>query len=101
MSRLIAGAGLAALLAVVAGAGTLEGDWSSKIAVASIILSAVCYFSYHFLLNRYGFGSVTIKLVEVFLPIILGGIAFVIAAKLMRVSELEQAFGTIKRKLAR
>ena len=73
----------------------------AKIAVASIILSAVCYFSYHFLLNRYGFGSVTIKLVEVFLPIILGGIAFVIAAKLMRVSEIEQAFGTIKRKLAR
>lgn len=35
MSRLIAAAGLAALLAAAAGAGTVEGEWSSKLAVAS------------------------------------------------------------------
>jgi hypothetical protein len=43
----------------------------------------------------------TIKLVEAFLPIGLGGIAFVICAKLLRVTELEQAVGMIKRKFAR
>lgn len=72
-----------------------------KIASASAILSAVCYFSYHFLFNRYGIGTFSIKLMEAFVPIGLGGAAFVIAAKLLRVTELEQAFGMIRRKLAR
>ena len=33
--------------------------------------------------------------------LILGGIAFVIVAKLLRVTELEQAFGMMRRKLGR
>lgn len=70
-----------------------------KIAGASAILSVVCYASYHFLFNRYGSGTFIIKLIEAFLPIILGGIAFVLAAKLLRVTELEQAFGMLRRKL--
>lgn len=72
-----------------------------KIAAASMVLSAVCYASYHFLFNRYGVGSFVTKLVEAFVPIVLGGIAFVIAAKILRVAELEQAFGMVKRKLGR
>ena len=73
----------------------------AKIAAASAILSAVCYFSYHLIYNRYGSGTFSIKLAEAFIPIGLGGIAFVIAAKLMRVTELEQAYSSIRRKLAR
>ncbi len=73
----------------------------AKIAAASAILSAVCYFSYHFMYNRYGAGTFSIKLAEAFIPIGLGGVAFVIAAKLLRVTELEQAYGSIRRKLAR
>lgn len=73
----------------------------AKIAVASAILSVVCYFSYHFLFSRFGIGTFSIKLMEAFVPIGLGGTAFVIAAKLLRVTELEQAFGMIRRKLAR
>lgn len=72
-----------------------------KIAAASMVLSAVCYASYHFLFNRYGVGSFVTKLVEAFVPIVLGGIAFVVAAKILRVAELEQAFGMVKRKLGR
>lgn len=72
-----------------------------KIAAASAVLSAVCYLSYHFLFDRFGTGTFSIKLAEAFIPIGLGGIAFVIAAKLLRVAELEQAYGTIRRKLAR
>ncbi len=72
-----------------------------KIAVASAILSAVCYASYHFLFNRYGAPSLALKLVEALVPIALGGIAFVIAAKLLRVTELEQAFGMLRRKFGR
>lgn len=72
-----------------------------KIAAASAILSIVCYVSYHFLFNRFGVGTFSTKLMEAFVPIGLGGAAFVIAAKLLRVTELEQAFGMIRRKLAR
>ncbi|MBK7802175.1 MAG: murein biosynthesis integral membrane protein MurJ [Chloracidobacterium sp.] len=72
-----------------------------KIAAASTVLSVVCYFSYHFIFDRYGTGTFSIKLAEAFIPIGLGGIAFVIAAKLLRVAELEQAFGMLRRKLGR
>jgi len=72
-----------------------------KIAAASAVLSAVCYFSYHLIFNLFGIGSFSLKLIEAFVPIILGGIAFVVAAKLLRVAELEQAFSMIRRKLAR
>jgi len=72
-----------------------------KIAAASTVLSVVCYFSYHFIFDRYGTATFSIKLAEAFIPIGLGGIAFVIAAKLLRVAELEQAFGMLRRKLGR
>ncbi len=72
-----------------------------KIAGASTVLSAVCYASYHFLFNRYGTTTFTIKLVEAFVPIALGGIAFIVAAKLLKVLELEQLFGVMRRKLGR
>ena len=73
----------------------------AKIAAASAVLSAVCYASYHFLFNQFGATTITIKLAEVITPIALGAIAFVIAAKLLRVTELEQAIGMLRRKLAR
>ncbi|MGI8812553.1 MAG: murein biosynthesis integral membrane protein MurJ [Pyrinomonadaceae bacterium] len=73
----------------------------SKIAAASVVLSAVAYASYHLILSRYGAGNISLKIVEAFLPIALGGIAFVLMAKLLRVTELEQALGTIRRKFAR
>jgi len=72
-----------------------------KIAGASAALTVVCYFSYHFIYVRFGSGTFTLKIVEAFVPIALGGIVFVIAAKLLRVHELEQAFRMIRRKLAR
>ena len=73
----------------------------AKIAAASAVLSAVCYASYHFMANRFGTVGFSLRLVEAFGPIALGGIAFVITAKLLRVAELEQAFGMVRRKLAR
>ncbi len=72
-----------------------------KIAVASAIMSAICYFSHHFLNNLFGAKNLIFKLVEVFLPIALGGIAFVIVAKLLRVSEVNKLFNTLKRKFGR
>ncbi len=73
----------------------------AKIAAACVLLSVVAYASYHFLLNQFGTASFAIKLTEVLAPIALGATAFIIAAKLLRVTELEQAFGMIRRKLGR
>jgi hypothetical protein len=40
-------------------------------------------------------------MVEAFVPIALGGITFLLAAKLLGVHELERLYGSFKRKLAR
>ena len=72
-----------------------------KIAVSSAVMSAVCYMSFHYLTNQFAVKTLGIKLIEVFGPIAIGGVAFIIAAKLLRVAELEQAFGMVRRKLGR
>lgn len=72
-----------------------------KIAAASAIMSAVCYFSYNFLTGSLGAKTLIIKLFEVFVPIALGGIAFVTAARILRVSEIDKLYNTLKRKLGR
>ncbi len=72
-----------------------------KIGVASALLSAVCYFSYRLLVNYLGAGNILLEAVEVFVPIMLGGIIFLIAAKLLGVAELNQAYEAFVRKLGR
>ncbi len=70
-----------------------------KIAIASAIMSAVAYFSYHFLANQLGVKGFSNKLIEVFVPVGLGAITFLITAKLLGVSELNQFINAISRKL--
>lgn len=72
-----------------------------KIAGASAILSAVCYATYHFMFGRYGADAFSLRLAEAFLPIGLGGIAFVVTAKLLGVREMEQLYGSFRRRFAR
>ena len=72
-----------------------------KIAAASAIMSAACYASYYFLYGYLGPKTLVYKCIEAFVPIIAGGLVFVVIAKLLRVTELEQAFGAIRRKLRR
>ena len=69
-----------------------------KIAVASAIMSAVCYFAYQFLAENLGVKGFSVKVIDVFVPIILGAITFFIVAKLLGVSELNQFVNLIKRK---
>ena len=69
-----------------------------KIIIASIAMSAVAYASYYYLTNYFGDKSLLIRLAEAFIPIALGGVVFVIAAKLLRVTELEQVYQTLRRK---
>jgi putative peptidoglycan lipid II flippase len=72
-----------------------------RIAAASALMSLVCYLSYRFLLNQFGVTGFSTKLIEAFVPIILGGITFVLAAKILRVSEINQLSNTFMRKLGR
>jgi putative peptidoglycan lipid II flippase len=69
-----------------------------RIAIASAIMSVVCYFSYNLLLNQLGLESFTAKLIEAFVPIILGGITFAVAAKLLKIDELEKVYAGLLRK---
>jgi putative peptidoglycan lipid II flippase len=72
-----------------------------RIAIAAAAMSVVCYFSYHFLLRQFGIQGITNKLIETFVPIILGGITFIIVAKLLGVSELEKLYNAFARKIRR
>jgi len=64
-------------------------------------LSAVCYFSYQFLANYFVGTSFLIRLVEVFVPMALGGIAFIVIAKLLRIDELEKIYRAAAAKLSK
>lgn len=70
-----------------------------KIAVASAIMSAVCYFSYQFIAGMFAAKTFIARLIEAFVPIGLGGITFFLFAKLLRIDEVEQLVATLKRKL--
>lgn len=72
-----------------------------KIIIASAAMSAAAYGTYYYLTNYFGDKGLTVRLIEAFVPIGIGGIAFLIVAKLLRVTELEQIFGAIRRKIVR
>ena len=72
-----------------------------KIVAASTVMSAVCYFSYNFLTAALGAKNLVVKLVEAFVPIALGGVAFVAAAKVLRVGEIDKLYSVLKRKFGR
>jgi putative peptidoglycan lipid II flippase len=72
-----------------------------RIAVASALLSLVAYFSYRFLANSLGTESLLARMIEVFVPIALGGAVFVTAAKLLGIREMNQIYNGLMRKLGR
>ena len=72
-----------------------------KIAAASAMMSAVCYFSYLMLAGYFADKNFIVRLLEALVPIALGGAAFVLSAKLLGVAELERFSNALKRKLRR
>ena len=72
-----------------------------RIAAASIVMAAVSYASYRFLLSMFPGRTLPVRLVEALVPIALGGVSFLLAAKLLGVSELEKLYTSLRRKLAR
>src|SRR5690606_36931255 len=69
-----------------------------KIAAASGVMSVVCHFSYRFITTQFVHKNIWIRLIEAFVPIALGGVTFVLAAKILRVGELEKAFNAVTAK---
>lgn len=72
-----------------------------KIAIASAVMSVVAYFSFHYLTAMFPVKHFSHRLLEALVPIALAGVAFVLAAKILRVNELEKLFGALSRKLGR
>ncbi|MBP9665199.1 MAG: murein biosynthesis integral membrane protein MurJ [Pyrinomonadaceae bacterium] len=71
-----------------------------RIVIASAAMSAVAYLSYRVLAGYLGAKILSTRLIEVFVPIALAGVTFLIAAKLLRIQELEQILGSIRKKLS-
>ena len=72
-----------------------------KIVIASAAMSSVAYAAYYYLTEYFADKTLTIRLIEAFVPIGLAGVTFLIAAKLLRIGELERIFGIVRRKLGR
>jgi putative peptidoglycan lipid II flippase len=71
-----------------------------KVATAAAIMSAVCYFSYRYLSGFFPEKRFFIRLIEAFVPIGLGGITFLLMARLLKISEVEQLIAILRRKLS-
>ncbi len=72
-----------------------------KIAVASAVMSVVCWFSYYFLAQQFGAKTLTAKFVEALIPIALGGMTFLLMAKILRVEEVSKLYIAFARKLGK
>lgn len=70
-----------------------------KIAAASALMSAFCYFSYYLLHAQFAARNFPIRLIEALVPIALGGAVFFAAAKLLGVNEIEKVYNSFARKL--
>ncbi len=72
-----------------------------KIVIASALMSVVCWFSYKFLHGWLGGHGIISKSIECFVPIGLGGLVFVVAAKILRIDEIDKIYRAFARKLGR
>jgi putative peptidoglycan lipid II flippase len=72
-----------------------------KIALASAVMSAACYFSLHYLESEFPTRTFWVKFIEAFVPIAIGGVIFIAMAKLLGVTEIEKLYSIFKRKFAR
>jgi putative peptidoglycan lipid II flippase len=77
------------------------GSATIRIVIASVAMSATAYFSYRLLADHFASEVFVVRLIEVFVPIAVGMITFLIAAKILRISEVEKIYGALKRKFSR
>lgn len=73
----------------------------AKVIVASAAMSAVAYFSYHWLSGFSVNKNLAALLIEAFVPIGLAGLTFLVAAKLLRIDQLETLLSLLRNKFRR
>ena len=72
-----------------------------KILIASLFMSAACYGTYYLLSNYFTAKTLFVQFAEALVPILVGGIVFLFAAKILGVKELNQAINAVKQKFKR
>ena len=72
-----------------------------KIIVASAVMSAAAYGAYYLLHGYFVEKPLTVRLIEAFVPIGLAGLTFMIAAKLLKIGELEKIVSAVSRRFSR
>ncbi|MEZ5308123.1 MAG: murein biosynthesis integral membrane protein MurJ [Pyrinomonadaceae bacterium] len=72
-----------------------------RIAVASLVMSVVCWVTYRYLTTLAPTKPFLVKLYEAFVPIVIGGLTFVAMAKLLKVRELDQFQSLILKRFGR
>jgi len=72
-----------------------------RISLASLALSVTSYFTYRLLVERLGEEGFRVHVIETFVPILAGGLVFLVAARLLRVRELNQAVEAITSRFRR
>lgn len=72
-----------------------------RIVIASAAMSAVAYTSYRLLAGYLTAKVFSTRLIEVFVPMALAGVTFLIVAKLLRIGELERLYGLLTKRVAR
>jgi putative peptidoglycan lipid II flippase len=73
----------------------------TKIAIAALVMSAVCFAIYRVLFNALGPYGFMNQAIAALVPVAVGGVVFLLAAKLLGVRELEKLYGIFRRKLKR
>ena len=72
-----------------------------KIIIASAVMSVVAYVSYHGLASYLDETRFSVRLAEVGVPMALAGVTFAVAAKLLRISELEKLTSALRKRFAK
>ena len=72
-----------------------------RIVIASAAMSAAAYSTYSLLAGYFAIKTLSVQLVETFVPMAVAGSVFLIAAKLLRIDELEKLSRAIRGKLGR
>jgi putative peptidoglycan lipid II flippase len=72
-----------------------------KIVIASFVMGLVAFGSYKALESYFPVNYLWVQVVEVFVPMALSGVTFLLVARLLGIHELEQAIATIRQKFAR
>lgn len=73
----------------------------AKVLAASVAMSAAAYASYYALHRNFQAASFLIRMVETFVPIAIGGMSFILAAKLLRISEVDKIYHNLARRFSR